>query len=220
MKSFGKPRARRPRRRPTLISPRRPGVLGTRRRHDAPHVPRRGFTFSDVECGSLSLSVVLAEVPVEVKWTQRDHHRAGSPGVARIAIEKCESEKQRVARRNTQRVRRGRCGGRCTPLRTHCDPLRTTSEPPLPAAFCDGFDVQSPSFLAGCARTRSHRPTKAKTEHLNALMMHRRNGRSRRVSAPGPPRGAAERCARTAPPARGARTAPPPRDPLRRRTAA
>ena len=96
-------------------------------------------------------------------------------------------------------------------MRTHCDPLRTTSEPPLPAAFCDGLDVQSPSFLAGCARTRSHRPTKAKTEHLNALMMHRRNGRSRRVSAPGPPRGAAGRCARTAPPARGAAHAPPPR---------
>ena len=96
-------------------------------------------------------------------------------------------------------------------MRTHCDPLRTTSEPPLPAAFGDGLDVQSPSFLAGCARTRSHRPTKAKTEHLNALMMHRRNGRSRRVSAPGPPRGAAGGCARTAPPARGAAHAPPPR---------
>ena len=114
------------------------------------------------------------------------------------------------ARRNTQRVRRGRCGGRCTPLRTHCDPLRTTSEPPLPAAFGDGLDVQSPSFLAGCARTRSHRPTKAKTEHLNALMMHRRNGRSRRVSAPGPPRGAAGGCARTAPPRAGLRTHRPP----------
>ena len=103
-------------------------------------------------------------------------------------------------------------------MRTHCDPLRTTSEPPLPAAFGDGLDVQSPSFLTGCARTRSHRPTKTKTEHLNALMMHRRNGRSRRVSAPGPPRGAAGGCARTAPPrARGcARTDPPPRDPLRR----
>ena len=103
-------------------------------------------------------------------------------------------------------------------MRTRCDPLRTTSEPPLPAAFGDGYDVQSPSFLTGCARTRSHRPTKTKTEHLNALMMHRRNGRSRRVSAPGPPRGAAGGCARTAPPrGRGcARTDPPPRDPLRR----
>ena len=52
--------------------------------------------------------------------------------------------------------RRGSCGGRCTPLRTHCDPLRTTSEPPLPAAFGDGLDVQSPSFMHTLEPARAH----------------------------------------------------------------